>query len=288
MAGPSGGCRRRRPCRGASRGPLVGSGHAFPLRFRYDAAGAGSRPAVTRPADARPAVRPPAVARPAVTRPTVPPSRPGALVAPFSAPYGRGRRRAEYSAAPDRTGGRTDGKEAGVLDADIVVVGAGAAGLSLAHRLPARASLRAVSSVVLVDPPPGPLRPPRRTWCFWEAGPGRFDPATTASWEWLRVHGEGRGGPLGGAHRRLCRRTPRLRRAADGGPGGRGEAARRRVAPGVSGDPSGPGGRGTARVAGGLPAVHRRWLPRPSHGPHSRPGPSSSPGTWSARICRWL
>ncbi|PSK54965.1 hypothetical protein B0E38_03358 [Streptomyces sp. 111WW2] len=63
-----------------------------------------------------------------------------------------------------------------MLDADIVVVGAGAAGLSLAHRLPARASLRAVSSVVLVDPPPGPLRPPRRTWCFWEAGPGRFDP----------------------------------------------------------------------------------------------------------------
>ena len=76
-----------------------------------------------------------------------------------------------------------------MLDADIVVVGAGAAGLSLAHRLPARASPRAVSSVVLVDPPPGPLRPPRRTWCFWEAGPGRFDPAATASWEWLRVHG---------------------------------------------------------------------------------------------------
>ncbi|PPS86897.1 lycopene cyclase family protein [Streptomyces sp. MH60] len=76
-----------------------------------------------------------------------------------------------------------------MLDADIVVVGAGAAGLSLAHRLPARASPGAVSSVVLVDPPPGPLRPPRRTWCFWEAGPGRFDPAATASWEWLRVHG---------------------------------------------------------------------------------------------------
>ncbi|MFF0586971.1 lycopene cyclase family protein [Streptomyces sp. NPDC003781] len=76
-----------------------------------------------------------------------------------------------------------------MLDADIVVVGAGAAGLCLAHRLPARESPGAVSSVVLVDPPPGPLRPPRRTWCFWEAGAGLFDRAATASWEWLRLHG---------------------------------------------------------------------------------------------------
>ncbi|MFB7084540.1 lycopene cyclase family protein [Streptomyces sp. NPDC056296] len=72
-------------------------------------------------------------------------------------------------------------------EADIVVVGAGAAGLSLAHRLPAHSPHGAATSVVLIDPPPGPLRAPRRTWCFWESGPGRFDPATTASWEWLRV-----------------------------------------------------------------------------------------------------
>lgn len=76
-----------------------------------------------------------------------------------------------------------------MVDADIVVVGAGAAGLSLAHRLPAASPRRPGPSVVLIDPPAGPLRPPRRTWCFWESGPGRFDPATTASWEWLRVHG---------------------------------------------------------------------------------------------------
>lgn len=76
-----------------------------------------------------------------------------------------------------------------VVEADIVVVGAGAAGLSLVHRLCADAPPGAASSVVLVDPPPGPLRPPPRTWCFWESGPGRFDRATTASWEWLRVHG---------------------------------------------------------------------------------------------------
>ncbi|GAA3962822.1 lycopene cyclase family protein [Streptomyces marokkonensis] len=76
-----------------------------------------------------------------------------------------------------------------MADADIVVVGAGAAGLSLVHRLPAGGPRGAVPSVVLVDPPPGPLRAPRRTWCFWESGPGRFDAATTASWEWLRVRG---------------------------------------------------------------------------------------------------
>ncbi|MYS56878.1 lycopene cyclase, partial [Streptomyces sp. SID6013] len=48
-----------------------------------------------------------------------------------------------------------------MLDADIVVVGAGAAGLSLVHRLSADARHGAAPSVVLVDPPPGPLRPPR-------------------------------------------------------------------------------------------------------------------------------
>ncbi|AQS71271.1 lycopene cyclase family protein [Streptomyces pactum] len=74
-----------------------------------------------------------------------------------------------------------------MVEADIVVVGAGAAGLSLAHRLPAEVPRGAAPSVVLIDPPPGPLRAPRRTWCFWESGPGRFDAATTASWEWLRV-----------------------------------------------------------------------------------------------------
>jgi lycopene beta-cyclase len=73
-----------------------------------------------------------------------------------------------------------------VLDADIVIVGAGAAGLSLAHRLPTAAPH---PSVALLTPPPGPLTPPARTWCFWEPGAGRFDPAVTASWEWLRVRG---------------------------------------------------------------------------------------------------
>ncbi|WP_221356361.1 lycopene cyclase family protein [Streptomyces beigongshangae] len=73
-------------------------------------------------------------------------------------------------------------------DAEVAIVGAGAAGLSLAHRLahPA-AGVRPVSAVLL-DPPPGPLRPPSRTWCFWEKGPGPYDAALTASWQRLRIH----------------------------------------------------------------------------------------------------
>ncbi|SOD65678.1 lycopene beta-cyclase [Streptomyces zhaozhouensis] len=74
-----------------------------------------------------------------------------------------------------------------MLEADVAVVGAGAAGLSLAHRLTGHVPGLRTPSVVLVNAPPGPLRPPPRTWCFWEAGPGRFDEATTAAWRHLRV-----------------------------------------------------------------------------------------------------
>ncbi|MGW1560437.1 lycopene cyclase family protein [Streptomyces sp. NPDC002144] len=72
-------------------------------------------------------------------------------------------------------------------EADIAIIGAGAAGLSLAHRLSCPPPRPGRLSVVLVDAPPGPLRPPRRTWCFWEAGRGRFDAAVTWSWHRLRV-----------------------------------------------------------------------------------------------------
>ncbi|MBL1088093.1 MULTISPECIES: lycopene cyclase family protein [Streptomyces] len=75
-------------------------------------------------------------------------------------------------------------------DADVVIVGAGAAGLSLAYRLcdaPGTGARR--PTVVLVDAPPGPRRPPERTWCFWEAPGGEFDRALTAGWDALRVYG---------------------------------------------------------------------------------------------------
>ncbi|MFI1158850.1 lycopene cyclase family protein [Streptomyces sioyaensis] len=81
-------------------------------------------------------------------------------------------------------------------DADAVIVGAGAAGLSLAHRLCAP-STGPGPRVVLVDAPPGPRTPPERTWCYWEAPGGAFDGALTASWERLRVHGPGGAATVG-------------------------------------------------------------------------------------------
>ncbi|MFE9476251.1 lycopene cyclase family protein [Streptomyces griseofuscus] len=87
-------------------------------------------------------------------------------------------------------------------EANVVVVGAGAAGLSLAHRLAESVPGLRTPSVVLVDAPPGPLRPPPRTWCYWTAEPGRFDAAVRAEWQRLRVRSrtgapvEGNTGPL--------------------------------------------------------------------------------------------
>lgn len=68
---------------------------------------------------------------------------------------------------------------------EVVVVGGGAAGLSLAHRL----TETGAATVTVVEPPDGPLRPPERTWCYWDHGTGDFDEAVTASWSRLRVHG---------------------------------------------------------------------------------------------------
>lgn len=68
---------------------------------------------------------------------------------------------------------------------DVVIVGGGAAGLSLAHRLVSEGGAR----VTVVEPPDGPVRPPERTWCYWDEEPGDFDEAVTASWSRLRVHG---------------------------------------------------------------------------------------------------
>ncbi|MEU6810007.1 lycopene cyclase family protein [Streptomyces sp. NPDC046831] len=75
-----------------------------------------------------------------------------------------------------------------MIEADVAIVGAGAAGLSLAHRLARRPPGAPRLAVVLVAAPPGPLRAPGRTWCFWEEGPGPYDAALTTQWERLRVH----------------------------------------------------------------------------------------------------
>lgn len=68
---------------------------------------------------------------------------------------------------------------------DVVIIGGGASGLSLAHRLTATAA----PTVIVVEAPDGPRRPPERTWCYWDQGTSDFDEAVAASWTRLRVHG---------------------------------------------------------------------------------------------------
>ncbi|MFD3869281.1 lycopene cyclase family protein [Streptomyces sp. NPDC058623] len=71
----------------------------------------------------------------------------------------------------------------------MTVIGAGAAGLSLAVRLARPLSgAGPAPRVVVVEAPPGALRPPTRTWCFWETGAGPYDGLLTASWNRLRLY----------------------------------------------------------------------------------------------------
>ncbi|MFJ3582966.1 lycopene cyclase family protein [Streptomyces sp. NPDC090127] len=74
-------------------------------------------------------------------------------------------------------------------DSDVLIIGGGAAGLSLAWRLLRPPPGVPAPRVTLVDAPAGPLRPPERTWCYWEKGPGDYDAALTTSWQRLRVRG---------------------------------------------------------------------------------------------------
>ncbi|MEU5976520.1 lycopene cyclase family protein [Streptomyces sp. NPDC047315] len=73
-------------------------------------------------------------------------------------------------------------------DSDVVVIGGGAAGLSLAHRL----TEYGAATVTVVEPPDGPLRPPERTWCYWDSGIDGLEEAVSASWSVLRLHGADR------------------------------------------------------------------------------------------------
>ncbi|GLW66875.1 lycopene cyclase [Actinomadura rubrobrunea] len=74
-------------------------------------------------------------------------------------------------------------------ESDVIIVGAGAAGLSLAYHLVAMDDSGTPPTVTLVDAVDEALRPPDRTWCFWEEGAGEFEDAVAASWGRLRVLG---------------------------------------------------------------------------------------------------
>lgn len=67
---------------------------------------------------------------------------------------------------------------------DVLVIGGGAAGLSLAHRL----TENGAATVTLVEPPDGPLRHAERTWCYWGAGVDGLEEVVSGSWSVLRLH----------------------------------------------------------------------------------------------------
>ena len=69
-------------------------------------------------------------------------------------------------------------------DAEVVVVGAGAAGLALACLVAEQGG----PEVLLVDAPPGPARSPDRTWCSWQAGPTDWEQAVRFRWHRVQVH----------------------------------------------------------------------------------------------------
>ncbi|MFB7853380.1 lycopene cyclase family protein [Streptomyces sp. NPDC056053] len=86
----------------------------------------------------------------------------------------------------------------------MIVIGGGAAGLSLAHRL----TENGAATVTVVEPPDGPLRPAERTWCYWDAGVDGLEEAVSASWSVLRLHGADRRpvvvGPAPFTYRMVC------------------------------------------------------------------------------------
>jgi len=70
----------------------------------------------------------------------------------------------------------------GLSAADVVVIGAGAAGLALACRL----GEQGTRGVVLVEAPPGENRAPDRTWCSWGTD-DYWDDAVSARWDRVDV-----------------------------------------------------------------------------------------------------
>ncbi|MET8010111.1 lycopene cyclase family protein [Streptomyces sp. NPDC005271] len=146
-------------------------------------------------------------------------------------------------------------------DEEILIVGAGAAGLSLAYRLCSPVPGGRAARVTLVDAPPGPLRPPERTWCYWEPPGGEFDEALTCSWGRLRVRAA-EGEPVVGRPAGLRYKMLRsgdfeafVGRRTDGHPGFR------RVVAAVHTVADGPGGAEVRGADGaGKPVVLRgRW-----------------------------
>ncbi|MFD4985305.1 lycopene cyclase family protein [Streptomyces sp. NPDC058372] len=148
------------------------------------------------------------------------------------------------------------------MDAEIVIVGAGAAGLSLAHRLCAPPPGARRPSVLLVEAPPGPLRPGVRTWCHWGPPDGPYDAVLSASWERLRVRdraGREAGGVPRGLRYKMLRSDVFEEFVLAGLADRRGFARETATVSGVAGGPDGVVVEG--RDAAGRPYRRRgRWV----------------------------
>jgi lycopene beta-cyclase len=73
-----------------------------------------------------------------------------------------------------------------MLEFDDIILGAGASGLSLAYHM-ALAGLQ--RRVLIVER--APKLENDRTWSFWEATPGVFEPVVSQRWDHIWVHGDG-------------------------------------------------------------------------------------------------
>jgi lycopene beta-cyclase len=71
---------------------------------------------------------------------------------------------------------------------DFIIAGAGAAGLSLLMRLMA-AGIHQHTSILLIDK--APKQHNDRTWCFWEAGTGLFEPLVHNRWNQIEFMAPG-------------------------------------------------------------------------------------------------
>jgi len=70
------------------------------------------------------------------------------------------------------------------MDYDYIIIGAGAAGLSLAYQL--GQSPLAHQTILIIDP--NVTRRNDRTWCFWEIGEDPFEAVVSRRWEHLWLH----------------------------------------------------------------------------------------------------
>jgi lycopene beta-cyclase len=75
-----------------------------------------------------------------------------------------------------------------MIDADFIIAGGGASGLSLALRMVDSIQLKN-KEIIIIEKEVKKLND--RTWCFWEQGTGYFEDIIHHKWQYLRMDGEG-------------------------------------------------------------------------------------------------